>query len=265
MSTLDFSVMPLSRVVPKTKYREVSAEINILSSEIMKAEILSVSEGLRPCSTYHIKSESVMEDLEFLNSLGLLFLPLRKCKRVGGFAHRFYEPSPGEPYDVYGVISRSLEDAKKWKAANNSSPTDNRTIGELLNYPKCCIEFFERAWRQGHYDPIWDAALNSNIERIDEFTVKVIDPIPETNIIPRYFGLRAIPQLVCSFHCEESKEFAKDFLRFIPHRKELMEFLKDFYIWDCYKGVAIVTHEKFIGLANSMTYQDRHIVYMGDK
>jgi len=259
----EFDVMPVSRVVWKLKTdldRKIFDEIR---RDCWLSELKTVSEGYRKCATTHLRSESVKEDLEFLESLDLYFLPIRKCRRVQGFAHRFYDPKPNEPYDVYGVVSRDLRYAREFKRASQP-PIDNSVIGRLLGYPKCCIKFFNEVWYRS-YDPIWVIAerTRGRLKKGNEIYIK--DFYPEANILLRYFGVRAVPHLVCSFRCKKSKQFSRNFLQFVKHKKILMEILSSPMIWDCYKGVAIVTTNWFVGIANSMPYAQKRKVYLGER
>jgi len=261
----DFSLMPFTRIIPKTPFKGIKEKIDILSSEVWYSDLLTIKNQDRPCGTYHIRSTNMFEDITLLKSLNLHFEPLQKVKSVGGFAHKFYDPKPGEPYDVYGVICKDEKHGLQWKEAHQSKPTDHETIGELLGYPSCCVEFFNEVWGKTSIDPIWECALNSEHEKIDDTTVKVSPLSPETNIIPRYFGIRATPHILHSMNCEESKEFSEMFLQYIPHKNALMELLKMSYTWNCYKGVAMISNKMFVGITNSMPFKERHIVHVGEQ
>jgi len=253
----NIDVMPFTKLVWKAESKHMCKLLNTLSYECWLAELITVSEGLRPCATMHITSDGLMRDLALLEELELIFVPIRRCKRVKGFAHKFYEPSPREPYDIYGVVARDWSTARKFKKADMSG--DFITVGRLLSYPENCIKFFGEVWSKC-YDPIFPAALRTpGVEvRGNEVTIK--DYYPEINIILRYFGIRAVPHLVCNFKCKESRDFAEIFLQFISHRKELLEILSANMIWDCYKGMVKIDTPLFIGITNSMPYKQPHNV-----
>lgn len=257
MSLYDLDVPPLSRVIWKldTSYnKELFWEIR---RECWLAELRTVSEGIRKCATVHLRSEYFKEDLDFLYSLDLHFLPIRKCKRVQGFAHKFYDPSPNEPYDIYGVVSRERKYCEEFRRAHKTS--NDQRIGSLLGYPRCCVKFFIENWYKS-YDPIWRMALNSPHKLVNKNEVVILDYYPEVNILLRYFGIRAVPHLPCNFKCKESKKLGKTFMEFISKRRDLMDLLSSPMTWNCYKGVAIVETKWFIGIANSMPFRDPHIV-----
>jgi len=215
----------------------------------------------RPCSTFHICSEHVYEDLQLLREHGLVFIPLRKCRRVGGFAHRFYDPLPGQPYDVFGVISRDNASAERFAKAYYRG--DHWTMGKLLGYPECCIHFFLETWIERQVvDPIWEAAANTTGHRKKVQIIREF--LPECNILSRYAGIRVVPHLVCSFDCEGSAVFAEMFRPYIPHYRKLVKLLSEPTLWDCRYGVAIVKTRYFEIVANSHPYRDRRVVQLGE-
>lgn len=203
----------------------------------------------------HIRSNSLMDDMNLIHENDLVFLPILKCAPVSGFAHRFYEVQPGEPYDVFGVIAKKHSHAEAFRKAFKEN--DHRTVGRLLGYPECCITFFEKTWPHV-VDPFWEYALNGTGK--NDGDVLEITGYPECNLILRYFGLRVAPHIYCSPKCESTKKWAGGFLRHIPHRKELLELLSLPMTWDNYMGVVTIRTPWFIGVANSTPYRRRKIV-----
>lgn len=261
---LDINVMPLTRIIPKIKFPGIQEKIKMLSHEVWLSELMTVSKGDRKCATYHIRSDQLLQDTQLLTDLGLHFEPLQKVKRVSGFAHTFYKPEPNEPYDVYGVITKEKKYALKWKEAHLANPTDHITMAELLAYPENDSKFFNEVWGKKSLDPVWEAALNSEHTRVDKYTIEMPNKVPESNMLPRYFGIRAVPQIVCSFDNEANVEYAKMFLKYIPHADLVMEMLRKSYTWDCYRGIAMLYTDEFIGVCNSVTFKHKHIVKIGE-
>jgi hypothetical protein len=260
---LNIRISPATRIMWKFDRLGMKGEVLELAREIYLSELRTVAEGLRRCGTTHIRSECFDEDLNELLDLGLIFLPIRKCRRVEGFANTFYDPEPNQPYDVFGAVSRSLEYAREWREAYYKS--DHYTMGELLGYPECCIKFFARTFPH-EYDPVWSAAKNTKGAKLklSEGCAEIVldEMYAESNIMLRYFGLRAAPHITCSFTCEKSVEFAQKFLGFITKTKKklLLELLSCPAEWDSYKGVAIIRTPYFIGAVDSVPYRTRHVV-----
>ncbi|MDO8663448.1 MAG: hypothetical protein Q7K28_01230 [Candidatus Wildermuthbacteria bacterium] len=239
--------------------------------EFNLAELLTVSNKLRDCATYHVDSENFQEEVSKLNQMGLVFWPIKKVKRFSGFAHKFYEPVPGQPYTIYGVVSCSFEKAQEFVLASQKDSPDHMKIGELLGYPSCCLKFFDRFWVKGEFDPIFSEAerskgaktkigLTPNIKGIPSPMVKAkivtLKAFPEVNIALRYFGPRAVPHLPCSFTCEKSRELSKKFLKFMPSKADLLSFLAEPMVWDGYKGAAVINTKWFQGAVNSVSWED---------
>ncbi len=262
--TLDINVMPISRIIVTLDNQGMQEKLNLIGQEVWLAELLTVSRGDRKCATYHIRSDNLRQDMALITDLGLHFEPLQEVRRTSGFAHKHYDPLPGEPYDLYGVVTKKRKYALKWKEAHNAKPTDHITMSKLLAYPECDATFFNDVWGTQSLDPVWEAALNSEHTRVDEFTIEMPNLVPEANMLPRYFGLRAVPQIVCSFNCEANIEYAKMFLKYIPHADLIVELLSESYTWDCYRGIAMLYTDSFIGLTNSVTFKERHIVKIGE-
>lgn len=237
--------------------KDLSLEI---AREVYTAELTTVAEGLRKCATTHIRSEWFYEDLSVLADMGLIFIPLRKCKRIQGFANLFYDPEPNQPFDIFGIVSRSMEDAEKWKKAFYGS--DHKTMGKLLGYPECCIEFFCKTFPH-EYDPVWSAGINTKHILCAENNQKLLmleEMYPECNMMLRYFGLRAIPHLPCSFTCRESIDLAEMFLGYISQKNLLLDFLESGIMWDAWKGMAIIKTPYFVGAVNTVPYKEKHII-----
>lgn len=255
-------ILPFTQIVYKDGKEHMEALVRDLARNIWKSELLSVAHGYRKCATFHIASQRCYEDLDLLNEFGLIFKPIQKCRQVSGFAHRFYEPSPSEPYNIYGVVAKREEDAAEFVKA--SRVNNHIEIGKLLGYPDCCIAFFSDFWAEKAVDPPFLEAINTEgAELVEETEVKIVNVkgFPECNTMLRYFGLRVVPHLPCSFKCQKSKEFASLFSEFIERREELIFLLSSPLEWNCYRGVAIVENEWFYGITNAEpSYLDRRIV-----
>lgn len=261
---LDVEIMPLAKIVWKSGNEDVREALPKLAGQVWRSELLTAAEGWRPCATTHVRSESFTEDWDYLRQLGLHFLPLRKCKRVGGFAHRFYEPAKGEPFDIYGVVGKTIENLVQFELAHKTG--DHNAIGELLGYPKSDRDFFSAVWPQ-EVDPMWTIAKSTegSVETCTEdvHEIKVTKFYPECVPLLRYFGLRAVPQIPGSFLSEDTKTFASSFLQLIKDKNLLLEILSGPITWDCFRGVAIVETPWFIGISNSMPFSEKHVIRLG--
>lgn len=157
-------------------------------------------------------------------------------------------PAEGQPYAMQVAVAASLQDAAAladaWRDGNQAR------IGDLLGYPRCCSEFFERTWVQEQWlDTTWPMTLASTSDGAgahpNEFE-REVDGAPGCNILLRWLGLRAVPHLPCSFDCAATHEFAES-LRLIAHAEGLGDEFDLLYQtlswpieWSALHGVAIV-------------------------
>ena len=119
-------------------------------------------------------------------------------------------------------------------------------IAELLGYPLCCFEFFRRFWiEQGYRDTTWPAAAATCPAVIGQFESSVeINTPPETNVLCRWLGVRAVPHLPCTFDCRESVVLAQAMLSvgaqsgFDSEVQWLLQILRWPVEWSALNGIA---------------------------
>lgn len=144
----------------------------------------------------------------------------------------------GASRGAYSSSSRPFEPGGQWRArlvVGQMRPEtleaqqafmdrDEVALGQLLGYPRCCAEFYERFWkRDGWLDTTWPMAGNTTWQTVDgvlglERAVttrgercleeRAIVPAAaspcEANILLRWLGIRLVPHLPCSFSCQAS-------------------------------------------------------------
>jgi len=108
---------------------------------------------------------------------------------------------------VYGNAAQPVISGRPWKyrvyVGKNTKEflyawthSDIDTIGDLLGYPKCCVNFFRKQWCiDGWRDLVYPMV---NFE-----SATVEGPYP-CNILLKNTGVRAVFHLPCSFKCEET-------------------------------------------------------------
>ncbi|MCX8008149.1 MAG: DUF483 domain-containing protein [Patescibacteria group bacterium] len=100
--------------------------------------------------------------------------------------------------------------------------SDNIKIGKLLNYPDCCIDFFQKYWVEEKFiDTTYPMSLNGT------------NGPKECNILLRWLGVRAVSHLPCSFSCERTYEQALkniEFGRYLGFNEE-MDWLEEMLSW----------------------------------
>jgi hypothetical protein len=268
-------ILPFSRMVWRDGYQDKDQILQRWAEEFNRAELSTVLDGLRDCGIYLMESAKYQEECLNFNKKGLVFLPVLKN-----------DPSPGgqlpsssqrSPF-IQCVVSYSEDKAQQLLGCLQSGEGDcPAEIGKLLGYPQCCVNFLKKySSSKKMFDPIFIAAKNTkgavfDRERgrdgkgvpgkVEAETVHVDIP-PETNIILRNFGIKTIPHIPCSFNCEKSRELAEKFLKFMPSRNSLLEFLGKSMIWDEYKGIAVINTRWFKGATQSIFHDDQthHII-----
>jgi len=223
------------------------------ASQVYHATELATFEmGLRKAISYHIHPENLEKQLEMLAKGGSVFLPIRRSKIYSGFSHRHIDPQPGDPYFVYGVLAKTLEDAELFRKCSAGQKVDHGSIGQLLGYPECCIRFFEKVWGPV-IDPIFEAyGSESHVH-------------PYCNQALRYFGLRITPHLCCSSDCKATIEWGRQWFSVMEGLdKEAAGWLRELlslpFTWNCLNGAAIVDTDLFRGVTNSNVSKKEVIV-----
>lgn len=227
----------------------------------------TVRVGLREATTAHVSPEALPERQAAWHRAGLVFLPLRRVGNYTGFAHGHPPVVPGKAWHYYGVLARSRKAALAWDAAENGAVVDHAAIGELLGYPRCCIDAFDERWRVGQFDPIW--AQSAAGTWLDETHIRVSGD-RHLSALWRYAGLRAVPHLPCSWTCEESQRLAASWGALARRRgygdawASLEALLALPASWEAYKGLAVVRTPVARLLVNSLPcYPAYEVQYLG--
>jgi hypothetical protein len=234
-----------------------------ISQFVQELEVLSVVHDHRRCSWQTIREDTLIESTRRWEQMGLVTIPVKRVGQFQGFAHYHVPVKEGEVANICVVLSKSLDDAKLYRDAHERG--DNDVQGELLGFPKCCREFFDTVWKQGYYDPIWQAAVSSSriIERNGN-KVKV-EAHPYSTAVLRYCGLRVGFHIPHSFDCQETIRIAEQRMSLAeeisPEKAERLKMLlKMPHSWDCYHGIAIVRTPIFYLVTSSVPCKERHVV-----
>lgn len=207
-------------------------------------EYESVRVGLREANVYHLSAGNFDKEIERVFLDGMVYLPIMRSQTYSGYSHRH---RPTEVIDknthVFGVVARDLETAERYRAANTGI-IDHATIGEMLGYPRCCVSLFNEYWPKGIVDMVYESYQNTEGEYY-----------PMLNTALRYFGLKIIPHFSCSFNCEESIVFAKEWHELMVEKDKraaegLLEILSMPVKWSLNNFIIDVDHELFHGATN---------------
>jgi hypothetical protein len=115
-----------------------------------------------------------------------------------------------------------------WKEQNDVK------IGKLLQYPTCCIKFFNKVWveEQG-LDTTWQMAINTEGSATLGHHIASVKGPTYCNILLRWLGLRMVSHLPCSFNCQFTEEIAsRNFMHFMDlGYKQELEWLIEILSW----------------------------------
>jgi hypothetical protein len=237
-------------------------------------EYLTVKHGVRKTMIAHnVKPENIQKMSRDLAKDGLMMIPLsREGVSNGSFSH-FSKSYDGRGDFVYrSVIAKNIADAYDFVQAHETH--DDVRIGELLGFPQCCSTFFDRVWKLGYFDPIWQQAENTpkaHIKNIRNFEDRRLVRIKEsaeaykTLSTFRYLGVRVLSHFPCSFNCERSIQVANEWIDLgrklnLTGLNETLEIMQLPFEWDCLKGVAIINTPVFKIVTNSMPCYPRHVI-----
>jgi len=113
------------------------------------AEHESVRVGLREANVYHLSTGNFDKEIERVFLDRMMYLPIMRSQTYHGYSHK-HRPTDviDENTHIFGVVARDLETAERYRSVNKGI-VDHTTIGEMLGYPECCIEFFNIHWPEG--------------------------------------------------------------------------------------------------------------------
>lgn len=131
-------------------------------------EVISITEGLRNSALVFLTPAELVQAVRDTVRAGLEVTVLDSSKdSLRAAVHR-----PGM--------------REVWLEAWASS--DDDTIGQLLNFPRCCRDFFRREWVERGARDVVPA-------------MRTVDGPWEANILLRWMGVRLVPHLPCSGDC----------------------------------------------------------------
>lgn len=206
----------------------------------LELEWRSVIAGIRACALTSVSPEEFVAQSSTWVEQGLIALPLQ----VQGVSQYAYSSTgiavaPGKPIALRIVLGKT-DSALAFKQAYDAN--DNLTIGQLLGFPECCQKFFQQVWvEQGCVDTTWQMAANT---RLPEDRIVDITCSPYANILWRWMGIRSVPHLPCSFHCQSTIALGQQLVQlgrddgFTQEMDWLMEILNWSVEWSALHGIA---------------------------
>ena len=181
--------------------------MNRITQVWKEVEWLAVALGVYPCHMVTVSLEDFVDRAGKWAKRGLNALPL-------GIEELSGAPNPGSTVNLnqgkrflFRVILGVPLDVSAFKQAWDAD--DNATIGRLLGYPRCCLDFFRKVYgEQGLIDGTWSMAEATTVPLKDVHSIEITAP-PEVNTLWHFMGIKTISHSPCRFDCKESTLLGK--------------------------------------------------------
>lgn len=246
-----------------------------------RAEWLSVHNGdaRRRAAIIHVTNTNRERWIRRCQERDLVYRDIRYSEPYDGFAHEFSPTTLDNPNRItYSVVAQNEDIADKMVEAETEMQGEerHRTVGELLGFPDCCLDFFAEHWlgEDSKRDPIYEITCNSgNAECIDgdHENIRVVDPNPGASILWKYFGWAFVTHIPCSWDCEDSIDIARTRYEIMAEdgyedaASVLSEFLREPAVWSGYHAIAEVRNRHCIGTAQTSDYWSEKRVVWGEE
>ncbi|MCK9494160.1 MAG: class I SAM-dependent methyltransferase [Dehalococcoidia bacterium] len=197
----------------------------------------SVEAYVRRAALTNLRPDHLAQETEWAARRGLILLPLRQLARAAEYSASSEAPRPGQEWDYRAVYLRT-DTVAEWTDAWRAS--DDHALGDLLGYPLCCRDAFQRIWvRDQQVDTTWAMVADPAGE-----TVELRDIDPHNQILGRWAGYRAVPHLPCSWTCARTRLFGRLLIDLGRRRGygQAMDWLEEAlswpYEWSALHGIA---------------------------
>ncbi|MBW2980985.1 DUF483 domain-containing protein [Candidatus Woesearchaeota archaeon] len=218
-------------------------------------DIIYALEGIKPVSRITVSEDNLSPTKEFLENYKLSTIisdfKIRQVIDENRFSNKGVKiPADSKENGSYFVyISKKEELAEKAKQAESTG--DNKELGRLFGYPKCCCEFFEKNFpveskRQNDY-------VLAGLRESEGFTFPF-----HTNITIRHMDINLLSHFPCNFRCKESIKLAKQNLKLLeklsPELGEISAgMLKGVVVYTANQGIFLLRDYKING--NEVSYE----------
>lgn len=201
----DWTRVQWTTIENKIKYEPI---LQSISSAWRHIERMSVVHDIRTSTLDVINADELIPLTEEYKKYGVIIVPLAKEGTALTYSSTSLKYEQGKPYRLRVVFTKSEKLAQEWFTTWNTTPLNNRRIGELLGYPTCCIDFYEKYWvNQNFVDTSWIMAADKLDVTDDTHTIHIKPDTPsECNILWRWQGVRLVSHLPCSFDCTHTQD-----------------------------------------------------------
>lgn len=191
-----------------------------------RAEVDSVVAGLRPACYVDVSAVEYESRWQELDARGLAVLVADLHGDHDGYAARSTALTPGAPVKARLAVARESQSAVALVGATRDR--DDELAGQLLGYPRCCRESFDRWWGEKTEPPTDDA------ERY----------MPAANLFLRWIGVRAVSHLPCRMNCPSTAIVAVEMTRVMPQ-------VDRSWLWDALQWPTLYTARNEIAVVET--------------
>ncbi|MDA7980489.1 MAG: radical SAM protein [Pirellulales bacterium] len=266
MERLDFALHDFVRMSwvsdeAKRGWQHRISRVNTMHSFL---EWASVASGLRRCSLQMLDVRQFDERAATLRSHKLQIQVLKEVQSNRSYQSRINEVTSGDTPALWCVIG-SPESCAEFREAFEQS--NNITMGQLLGYPRCCTEFFQRFWvDEALIDPTWPNALNASTSQKHVDACVVSCKSSGSSVHLRWIGVRPVFHLPCSNDCLASRTVATDLsgvareFLFTDESDWLAELISMPAEWSALHGIAEIKTPLFKIVTNTDATARKYVV-----
>lgn len=165
-------------------------------------ERLSVASGLRKYAWQFIRLEEFVPLAAWAQNHGLVIIPTSDVWLPIEYSSTTPAPSGAKTNAFRAVFCKPEDvhalDLSIFQFENKNIPR----VAEMLGFPTCCARAFESTWSQQEaIDTTWEQVGDGKLDAAARYASTLL----------RWMGLRYVPHLPCSFHCDASQELGMKF------------------------------------------------------
>lgn len=243
--------------------------IRRITEMLFEVEWRAIAVGLRRCALRSISAGELEQVRGQLSQFGIVVEPLQGIVLRSNYSSSLEPCTNGAPTAFWCALGREPDVAE---ISRSYRENDQKTIGELLGYPSCCIDFFQRTWVEASLvDTTWPMAAGSASGVIRGGSTIEIPNQSMCGMQLRWLGVRTVFHLPCSFECASSLQMAAAHLElakqcgFVDESQWLAEMLRWPVEWSALHGIAEVRTPVAKVVTRTDATPGKYIVrYLGD-
>ncbi|MEZ6049638.1 MAG: methyltransferase domain-containing protein [Planctomycetaceae bacterium] len=264
MNRLSFALQDFTRISwvseeARNVWEERVSGINKMHSYLEWASVVS---GVRECGLQMLDERQLSERPITLRSHGIDLAVLKRVNAVSAYQSRISDATLGADQVSWCVVGATERIAEFRDAFVGS---DNATMGRLLGYPECCIEYFQDFWvEQGLIDSTWSSAVNTSSAVMSSGMVTCGATKCSAHL--RWIGVRPVFHLPCAINCPKSEEIADQLAglaqkyQFVNESRWLSELISMPVEWSSLHGIAEIKTPLFKIVTNTDAAAGKHVV-----